>query len=63
MGFGPLRVINEGRIATGGGFPHSRQDMEIVIWMLAGAFEHQDSFGNGGVTRPGDGRPIQSPPF
>jgi quercetin 2,3-dioxygenase len=53
--FGPLRVINEDRVAPECGFgTHGHRDMEIISYVLSGELAHRDSIGNGSIIRRGD---------
>jgi redox-sensitive bicupin YhaK (pirin superfamily) len=55
MGVRSLRVINEDRVAPGGGFAeHSHQDMEILTYVLEGSLQHRDSTGAGATLVVGD---------
>ncbi|KAL1742416.1 RmlC-like cupin domain-containing protein [Schizophyllum fasciatum] len=47
QGHGPLRVMNEDRVAPGTGFgTHGHQEFEIFSYIVNGQLAHQDSMGN-----------------
>ena len=55
MGFGPLRVINEDRVAGGRGFGrHGHANMEILSLVLGGQLAHEDSMGHGETLARGE---------
>lgn len=55
VGFGPLRVLNQDKVAASRGFgTHGHRDMEIVTYVLGGVLEHRDSLGNGSRILPGE---------
>lgn len=55
MGWGPLRVLNDDRVAPGAGFPtHRHANMEILTGVLDGALAHRDDAGGEGVVRAGE---------
>ncbi|TFK39552.1 pirin domain-protein domain-containing protein-containing protein [Crucibulum laeve] len=53
--FGPLRVINEDRVAPRTGFgTHSHREFEIFSYIVSGELEHKDSMGNTEILKRGD---------
>ena len=55
MGFGPLRVLNEYRLAPGAGFDTARHaNMELLTFVVAGELAHEDDIGGSGAVRSGE---------
>lgn len=55
MNFGALRVLNDDRVAPGGGFElHPHKNMEIISIPLSGRLKHGDSRGNSRIVIPGN---------
>ncbi|GAM85231.1 hypothetical protein ANO11243_032350 [Dothideomycetidae sp. 11243] len=53
--FGPLRVINEDRVAPGTGFgAHPHREFHIWSYIVSGELEHNDSLGNRETLKRGD---------
>lgn len=54
-GYSDLLVLNDDRVAPGGGFAeHGHRDVEVMSYPIAGGIEHRDSAGNVAIMRPGD---------
>jgi len=53
--YGPLRVINEDRVATKKGFDtHFHREFEIFSYIVSGELQHNDSMGNTEILTRGD---------
>jgi quercetin 2,3-dioxygenase len=54
-GYSDLIVLNDDRVAAGGGFvEHGHSDVEVMSYPVSGAIEHRDSLGNIAIMRPND---------
>lgn len=54
-GYSDLMVLNDDRVAPGGGFAaHGHRDVEVMSYPVSGAVEHRDSLGHVATLRPND---------